>query len=204
VRSATAEVVGLDDLPVIKRRHLGRWVSGLAIIALIGLLLNSVVHNQRFRWSIVREFITSASILRGLGVTLWITAAAMVIGVLLGVVIAIMRLSTNPVVRNAAFGYVSFFRGTPVLVQLLFWYNLAALYPVISFGIPGVSLDANKLITPLLAAILGLGLNEAAYMSEIIRAGIIRSITARPKPQARSALPALKRCAVSRCLRRCG
>jgi polar amino acid transport system permease protein len=141
VRSATAEVVGLDDLPVIKRRHLGRWVSGLAIIALIGLLLNSVVHNQRFRWSIVRESITSASILRGLGVTLWITAAAMVIGVLLGVVIAIMRLSTNPVVRNAAFGYVSFFRGTPVLVQLLFWYNLAALYPVISFGIPGVSLS---------------------------------------------------------------
>jgi polar amino acid transport system permease protein len=97
----------------------------------------------------------------------------MVIGIVLGVALAVMRLSTNPVVRTASFIYVSFFRGTPVLVQLLFWYNLAALYPVISFGLPGVSLDANKLITPLFAAILGLGLNEAAYMSEIVRAGIL-------------------------------
>jgi polar amino acid transport system permease protein len=173
VDNAAAEVAVADDLVVIKRRHLGRWLSGLAILAAIGLLLNSVVHNQRFRWPIVREFITSASILRGLGVTLWITAASMVVGALLGVVLAVMRLSENPVVRNAAFGYVSFFRGTPVLVQLLFWYNLAALYPVITFGIPGVALNANNVITPLIAAILGLGLNEAAYMSEIIRAGII-------------------------------
>jgi polar amino acid transport system permease protein len=173
MRSTPAEVAVTDGLVVIKRRHLGRWLSGLLILALIGLLLNSVVHNQRFRWPIVKEFITSASIIRGLGITLALTAASMVVGVLLGVVIAVMRLSVNPVVRNAAFGYVSFFRGTPVLVQLLFWYNLAALYPVISFGIPGVALNANNLITPLVAAILGLGLNEAAYMSEIIRAGII-------------------------------
>jgi polar amino acid transport system permease protein len=173
MRSAPAEVAVADGLIVIKRRHLGRWLSGLLILALMGLLLNSVVHNKRFRWPIVQEFITSASIIRGLGITLALTAASMVVGVLLGVVIAIMRLSVNPVVRNTAFGYVSFFRGTPVLVQLLFWYNLAALYPVISFGIPGVALNANNLITPLIAAILGLGLNEAAYMSEIIRAGII-------------------------------
>ena len=84
-----------------------------------------------------------------------------------------MRLSANPIVRGAAFAYVNFFRGTPVLVQLLFWFNLAALYPVITLGIPGVHLDANQLITPMTAAILGLGLNQGAYMSEIVRAGIL-------------------------------
>jgi polar amino acid transport system permease protein len=89
------------------------------------------------------------------------------------VVFAVMRLSANPVVRTAAFAYVNFFRGTPVLVQLLFWFNLAALYPVITLGIPGVQLDANQLITPMTAAILGLGLNQGAYMSEIVRAGIL-------------------------------
>jgi polar amino acid transport system permease protein len=168
-----AEVTSVDGLVVIQRRHLGRWAAGSVIMVLIALLLNSVARNPRFRWSIVKEFITSEAILRGLGVTLMLTAVAMVVGMVLGVVIAVMRLSVNPVVRGTAFGYVSFFRGTPVLVQLLFWYNLAALYPVISFGIPGVALNANRLISPIMAAILGLGLNEAAYMSEIIRAGII-------------------------------
>jgi polar amino acid transport system permease protein len=173
MKNNTAEVGSADDLVVIQRRHLGRWVAGFVIVTLIGLLLNSAARNPRFRWPIVKEFITSEAILRGLGITLMLTAVSMVVGMVLGVVIAIMRLSMNPVVRGAAFGYVSFFRGTPVLVQLLFWYNLAALYPLISFGIPGVALNANNLISPIMAAILGLGLNEAAYMSEIIRAGII-------------------------------
>jgi polar amino acid transport system permease protein len=106
-------------------------------------------------------------------VTLGLTFVAMVIGVTLGVVVAIMRLSQNPVLSWSAGGFVAFFRGSPLLVQLIFWYNLAALYPVISFGIPGVALNANEIITPFLAAILGLGLNEAAYMSEIVRGGII-------------------------------
>ncbi|GAB3861745.1 hypothetical protein GCM10028801_26180 [Nocardioides maradonensis] len=105
--------------------------------------------------------------------TLVLTAICMAIGIALAIVLAVMRLSANPVLRGTAFAYVSFFRGTPVLVQLLFWFNLAALYPDITFGLPGVHLDANTLITPFLAAVLGLGLNEAAYMSEIVRAGIL-------------------------------
>ncbi len=101
----------------------------------------------------------------------------MVIGVLLGVLLAVMRLSPNPMVSGGSWLYIWFFRGTPVLVQLIFWYNIAALYPKIGLGIPfGPSFvhpDANTLIKPFTAAILGLGLNEGAYMAEIVRAGII-------------------------------
>jgi polar amino acid transport system permease protein len=102
----------------------------------------------------------------------------MVIGIAIGVVLAVMRLSPNPLVGGASWIYVWLFRGTPVLVQLLFWQFVSALYPHLSIGIPfgGAELahaDANSLIHPFTAAILGLGLNEGAYMSEIVRAGIL-------------------------------
>lgn len=175
--AATASLGGgrseVDELIVVPRRHPWRWVSAAVVIALGALLLNSVLHNERFGWDTVGLYLRDVSIGRGLTLTLGLTAACMAVGAVLGVVLAVMRLSANPVVSGASFLYISFFRGTPVLVQLLFWYNLAALYPVISFGIPGVALDANQLITPLTAAILGLGLNEAAYMAEIVRAGIL-------------------------------
>jgi polar amino acid transport system permease protein len=137
------------------------------------VFLRSVVSNERFHWDVVGLYLRDVSINRGLVVTLELTAACMLLGIVLGAILAVMRLSVNPVIRVAAYLYVSFFRGTPVLVQLLFWYNLAALYPVISFGIPGLALDANQLITPTTAAVLGLGLNQAAYQSEIVRAGIL-------------------------------
>jgi len=120
----------------------------------------------------VALFFRDGAIVGGIGITLELTVVCMLIGIVLGAVLAVMRISANPVVSSVARLYVGFFRGTPVLVQLLFWFNLAALYPAISFGIPGVNLNANEIITPMMAAILGLGLNEAAYMSEIVRAGI--------------------------------
>jgi polar amino acid transport system permease protein len=161
------------DLTVVKKRHLGRWVIAAAILVLGFVLLRSVFTNERFGWDVVGLYLRDVSIASGIVVTLKLTVICMLIGIVLGVVLAVMRLSDNPVVRTASFTYVSFFRGTPVLVQLLFWFNLAALYPTITLGLPGVSLDANQLITPMFAAILGLGLNEAAYMSEIVRAGIL-------------------------------
>ena len=166
---------GVDaaTLAVVPRRHPGRWAGAVTVLLGAVLMANSVVHNERFQWGVVNTYLRDVSIGRGLWLTLWLTAVCMALGALLGVLLAVMRLSGNPVIRGAAFGYISFFRGTPVLVQLLFWYNLAALYPVISLGLPGVHLDANRFITPLVAAILGLGLNEAAYMSEIVRAGIL-------------------------------
>ncbi|MDN5764921.1 MAG: amino acid ABC transporter permease [Humibacillus sp.] len=173
VRSAPAVSVDAEQLTVVPRRHLGRWVAAVVLLAIAAMMLNSVIHNDRFQWDVVNTYLRDVSIFRGLWLTMWLTVVCMAVGALLGVLLAVMRLSANPVIRSAAFGYVAFFRGTPVLVQLLFWYNLAALYPVLTFGVPGVSLDANTLITPLAAAVLGLGLNEAAYMSEIVRAGIV-------------------------------
>lgn len=162
-----------DDYTTVKATYLGRWVSGALILALAAVAVESVITNPRFGWETVGKYIRDVSVVNGIAVTLMLTAVCMVIGIVLGVILAVMRLSLNPVVRAAASAYVNFFRGTPVLVQLLFWYNLAALYPVISFGIPGVNLDANQIITPMVAAILGLGLNQGAYMSEIVRAGIL-------------------------------
>ncbi|MBO9521332.1 MAG: amino acid ABC transporter permease [Nocardioidaceae bacterium] len=161
------------DLTTVPRRHPLRWLTGLLLLVVIGLLVADVATNPRFGWAVVWLYFQDVSIFHGLLTTLELTVICMAIGIVLAVALAVMRLSANPVVRTFAFGYVSFFRGTPVLVQLLFWFNLAALYPVISFGLPGVHLDANTLITPFMAAVLGLGLNEAAYMSEIVRAGIL-------------------------------
>lgn len=161
------------ELTVVPRRHPGRWVSAALVLFVAALLLTSVSTNENFQWDTVGLYLRDVAIGRGLWLTLWMTVISMAIGILLGILLAVMRLSPNPVVRSAAFGFVFFFRGTPVLVQLLFWYNLAALYPLITLGLPGVQLNANQLITPLAAAILGLGLNEGAYMSEIVRAGIV-------------------------------
>jgi polar amino acid transport system permease protein len=92
-------------------------------------------------------------------------------------VFAVMRLSPNPLVSGASWLYIWFFRGTPLLVQLLFWGFIAALYPTIDLGVPFgpsfIHANANSVITPFVAALLGFGLNEGAYMAEIVRAGII-------------------------------
>lgn len=168
--SRTADTRG--EYTVVTARHPWRWVAAAAVTAVVGLLLLSAVTNPRFGWDKVALYFRDITIVNGIGITLMLTVVCMAAGVGLGVILAVMQLSTNPVVKASAGMYVTAFRGTPVLVQLLFWFNLSALYPEITFGIPGVSLDANQLITPLAAAILGLGLNEAAYMSEIVRAGI--------------------------------
>lgn len=162
-----------DGLQVVKARHPWQWAVAVLVLVLAALVLRSVMTNPNFGWDVVATYIRDFSIGHGLLVTLELTVISMVIGIVLGVLLAVMRLSSNLVVKFAAGAYIYFFRGTPVLVQLLFWFNLAALYPVITLGIPGVALDANALISPLTAAILGLGLNQAAYMSEIVRAGII-------------------------------
>lgn len=169
----TPPAIDDTDYAVATKRHPWRWVSGIIILFLFGMLSYSSATNPRFGWETIALYFRDVSIAQGIQITLFLTVVCMLLGIALGVIIAVMRLSVNPVVRAAAGLYVFVFRGTPVLVQLLLWYNLAALYPDISFGIPGVHLDANQIVTPLLAAILGLGLNEAAYMSEIVRAGIL-------------------------------
>ena len=158
-------------------RRPGRWIAAAIVLIIAVALIRSVATNPRFEWSVVGNYLFDARILEGLRVTIELTVIAMAIGIVLGVLLAVMRLSPNPLVSGASWFYIWFFRGTPVLVQLLFWYNIAALYPKIALGIPFgpafVHADANSLITPFTAAILGLGLNEGAYMAEIVRAGMI-------------------------------
>jgi His/Glu/Gln/Arg/opine family amino acid ABC transporter permease subunit len=158
----------IKSIPV---RHTGRWISGAMVLLLSLAALYSITTNPRFEWSIVWEFFFSFRVLDGLVLTLELTVIAMAIGIVLGVVLAVMRLSPNPLVAGASWFYIWFFRGTPVLVQIIFWFNITALYPVIGWG--GFTLNANALVTPFVAAILALGLNEAAYMTEIVRAGIL-------------------------------
>jgi polar amino acid transport system permease protein len=128
-------------------------------------------------WRVVGQYLFFPRILDGIVVTLELTVIAMAIGVSLGVLLAVMRLSVNPVLSSVSWFYIWFFRGTPVLVQIFFWYNLALILPHLTIGIPFTHIEwvgvTNQIDSPFLAAILGLGLNEAAYMSEIVRAGII-------------------------------
>jgi polar amino acid transport system permease protein len=166
-----------DDIRAVPVRHPGRWIAAAVVLVVAAALIRSVVTGAGFQWSVVGEYLFDHRILAGLVVTIELTVISMAIGIALGVLLAVMRLSPNPLLARASWLYIFFFRGTPVLVQLLFWYNIAALYPKISLGIPFgpafVHPDANTLITAFRAGILGLGLNEGAYMAEIVRAGII-------------------------------
>lgn len=166
------------DLVIKPARHPWRWVAVAFVALLAAMTVHTLFTNTRFEWSVVGEYFTSDTILLGVQRTLELTVIAMVMGVVLGVLLAVMRLSPNPILSGSSWLFVWFFRGSPLLVQLLLWYNLSALFPDITLGIPFIGpefvrLDANALITPYIAAILGLGLNEAAYSAEIIRAGII-------------------------------
>jgi polar amino acid transport system permease protein len=166
-----------EDIRAVPVRRPGRWVAAAVVLVIAVALIRSVATNPRFEWSVVGNYLFDERILEGARLTIELTVIAMAIGIVLGVVLAVMRLSANPLVSGGSWLYIWFFRGTPVLVQLLFWYNIAALYPSIALGIPFgpafVHVNANTAITPFAAAILGLGLNEGAYMAEIVRAGII-------------------------------
>jgi polar amino acid transport system permease protein len=180
---------GADDAPAaaavrpaairaVPVRRPGRWISAIILAVLALMFFNMLVFNKNFGWDLVRQWLFWHTIVQAVFVTLELTVYAMLIGVVGGVLLAVMRLSDNPVSAGAAWAYTWFFRGTPVLVQLLFWNNIAALVgQQVGFGVPFgpqfFHLDTNSTITRFTAAVLALGLNEAAYMSEIVRAGIL-------------------------------
>jgi polar amino acid transport system permease protein len=151
----------------------------MAVVAVLSAMFaHTLATNRNFEWSVVGKYLfTRHTVAIGVVHTLELTLIAMGIGVAGGIALAVMRLSPNPIVAGASWLYIWFFRGTPVLVQIIFWFNLAALFPRVSLGIPFgpefVHGSANSLITTFTAAILALGLNEAAYMAEIVRAGIL-------------------------------
>jgi polar amino acid transport system permease protein len=166
-----------DDIRAVPVRRPGRWLAAALVVVIAVAIGRSVATNPNFEWGEVGHYVFDERILEGLVVTIELTAISMAIGIVLGVLLAVMRLSPNPLVSGGSWFYIWFFRSTPVLVQLLFWYNISALYPKLGIGVPFgpafVHPDINTLITAFRAAVLGLGLNEGAYMAEIVRAGII-------------------------------
>jgi polar amino acid transport system permease protein len=162
---------------VVPRKRYGRAVLLAVLAVLAAMMVNALVTNKAFQWDVVWHYFLSGSVLKGLLVTIGLTAVSMAIAIVLGIVLAVMRMSSNTVISNVSNAYIWFFRGTPLLVQLIFWFNLSALYPELTLGVPFgpgfVTLHTNSVITALGAAVLGLSLNEAAYMAEIVRGGLL-------------------------------
>ncbi len=163
----------IDAVPL---RHPWRWAGAAVIIVLLGLFVYGAATNTAYGWSTYGEYLFNHRILLGVSNTLQLTVYAMALGVALGIVLSVMRLSPNPVLQSVAWAFLWVFRGTPVYVQLVFWGLIPTIYQNIQIGVPfGPSLfhlNLQSLSIPFLLAVIGLGLNEAAYMAEIIRAGI--------------------------------
>jgi len=171
-----------EDIKAVPVRRPGRWIAAVIVLIIAASLIRSAIldtgPNKGFQWSIVGHYLFDANVLHGAVVTIRLTALAMAIGIVLGVVLAVMRLSPNWLVSGASWVYIWFFRGTPLLVQILFWNNIGALYKTIVLGVPFggpglIHANPNSLIPTSVAVVLALGLNEGAYMAEIVRAGII-------------------------------
>jgi polar amino acid transport system permease protein len=185
---------------VVPVRHYGQWVGAVVALVLIAMLVNTLFSKipsgqyvchavngarrchqtsvWRFSWNIVFHYFTTSEVLHGLMLTIYLTVIAMVAGIVIGIALAVMRLSSNRLLSMTAWCYTWFFRGTPVLVQLFFWDYISILYHTITIGVPFthiafLHLNAATLFTPVTAAIVALSLNEGAYMSEIARSGLI-------------------------------
>ena len=167
-----------EDIRAVPVRHSGRWVAAIITLVAVASVGWSFLTNPRAQWGVFGDWFFSQRVLDGVVTTVELTAVSMLIGLALGVILAVMRQSPNPVLKSISWFYIWLFRGTPLLVQLIFWFYIAALYPQISFGVPFggpalISGSANTVITATVAAYLALSLNEGAYMAEIVRAGLL-------------------------------
>lgn len=177
--SAPASVDEQHELLMTRPRtsHKMMWLTAGIVLVAVALIATSLITNPRYEWDVVFSWFASERLFSGLVNTLILTVISMSVGIVVGILLALARLAPNYVIASVAAFMIWFFRGVPVFVQLLFWGFIAAIYPRIEMGIPFgpefFSVDANAVITPFLAAILGLGLNEGAYMSEIVRAGLL-------------------------------
>lgn len=165
-----------DRIHAIPVRYPGRWISGAVVAVLVAMAVHGLVTNSKFAWGTVADYLFSTPVLRGVAWTLWLTVAAMALAIVLSIALATMRSSANPVMRWVSWTYIWIFRGTPIYTQLIFWGLISVLYPRLSLGIPFgpefIDFSTKDLVTASRAAILGLALNEAAYLAEIVRAGL--------------------------------
>ena len=155
------------DIEAVPVRHPWRWVGAGLVLALL-VALAWAFSQASIEWDVIPRYLTEQQVLLGMANTLLISVLAQVVGIVLGVVAAVMRQSDNWVLRGVSRFYIWLFRGTPVLVQLMIWYNLSLVFPTV----PGTGIPMNQVMTPFIAALLGLGINEGAYMAEIVRSGI--------------------------------
>ncbi|MER7171360.1 amino acid ABC transporter permease [Streptomyces mesophilus] len=163
---------GPEVIKAIPVRHPLRYVSALIALGILVAIVYAFAQSDKINWGALPDYFFNDRILDGVVETMKLTILAMVIGVVLGVLLAVMRLSKNPVTSSIAWFYIWFFRGTPVLVQLFVWFNLGLVFEYVNLG-PFYKDQWSDFMTPMLTALLGLGLNEAAYMAEICRAGLL-------------------------------
>lgn len=179
-RTSSGEADPADHTPeaitAVPLRHPGQWIAAVVILVLVGLFVYGAATNDAYRWRTYADYLFDTRIIEAAGWTLALTVCAMVLGVVLGVLLAVMRLSPNPVLRTVAWVYLWIFRGTPVYVQLVLWGLFGSIYSRIDLGVPFgpqfFHIDVQTINAAFLFAVIGLGLNEAAYMAEIVRAGI--------------------------------
>ncbi|MBD9388509.1 amino acid ABC transporter permease [Agrobacterium sp. AGB01] len=158
-------------METVPLRHWGRMIGAAAVLGLQGFLVYIISASQSISWNAIPEYLFNPAILRGVLVTIELTILAMVIGTTIGVLLAVMRMSANPVLSTVSTAYVWFFRGTPLMVQIFFWFNIALFIPVVRIG--DFSISTNLLISAYSAGLLALALHEAANMAEIVRGGIL-------------------------------
>jgi polar amino acid transport system permease protein len=165
-----------DPIKAVPLRHPGQWAAATVILVLAALFVYGAATNDAYAWGTYGDYLFDTRILEGVGYTLALTVLSMAIAIVFGVVLAVMRLSPNRVLRSTAWVYLWIFRGTPVYVQLVFWGLFPSIYKQLDLGIPFVVQFAHFEIQELNAAftfaIIGLALNESAYMAEIVRAGV--------------------------------
>ena len=164
------------DIDAVPLRRPGRWIAAVVIIGLLALFVYGAATNDGYHWDTYRKYLFDERISKGVWVTIQLTFWAMLLGIVLGVVLAVMRLTDNPVLAGVAWLYLWIFRGTPIYVQLVFWGLFSSLYRHVQLGVPFgptfLHVNVQGLDAAFFFACLGLGLNEAAYMAEIVRAGI--------------------------------
>ncbi|RII09365.1 Inner membrane amino-acid ABC transporter permease protein YecS [Streptomyces sp. YIM 130001] len=187
---------GPADLEVVPVRHYARWVAVAAVLVLVAQFTHGLATNPVWEWDVFGAYILSDTIVSAVWVTLQLTAYATVLGFVLGTVLAFMRLSHNPVLQTVSWTYIWVFRSIPMIVQLVFWFNLSALYERLGIGIPFGpvfwSVDSNSLIGTIGAAVIGLTLHQAAYAAEIVRGGVLAVDEGQLEAAAALGLPRLR------------
>ena len=191
-------VADYSGFKVVPAKHPWRWVGTVVVALAVAAILWSLITNPRWEWDVVAQWFTAESVIRGLGETLKLTVSAGALGFILGFILALMRLSASPLLVSVSWTFSWIFRSTPLLVQMLLWYNLGYLYEKISLGIPFTSVtffevQTTTLVSQFAAAILGLTLNQAAYSAEIIRGGILSVDQGQIEAAAALGIPAWRR-----------